>query len=126
MPADLAITWMKKYNAISGPLPPQTLLWLRSRHQMNPPNSYRIYRWNPKPWWKFWGQVVRVPEQPLDAIKLEGDAADPGGVYRSAQDWSLGTPTNQTGRADFQAWTDSGEACSGIMSSAYVWIAAED
>lgn len=124
MTAELAIAWMKATTAVSGPLPPETSLWLRSSGLATPPTRYQIYRVNPKPWWRFFGRWCPYdPEMPLDAVAVDGAARDPGGVYRSASDWKLGGPNNQTGRADFQAWTDGGVGYSGIMSSASLWIA---
>lgn len=126
MPAEFAITWMKITTSMSGPLPPETKLWLRSSGLNPSPTRYNIYRVNPKPWWKVFGEHTLEPTQTIDAIPLVGAPQDPGGVYRSVADWGLGGPNKQTGRADFQAWTDSDTAYSGIMSSAYVWVATAE
>jgi hypothetical protein len=98
MPAELAIQWMKTNYVVGGPLPSGTLVWVRSRHLLNPPLAYRIYRLNPKPWWKPWGREVGE-ETVLDAVKVDPGPNDPGGLYRSNPDWSLPVP-EPTNRPD--------------------------
>jgi hypothetical protein len=96
-----------------------------SRHLLNPPLTYRIDRLIPKPFWKFWGSDS-MEEQALDARLLPSGPADPGGLYESYPLWQLPAPSDQTGHSEFRAQTDSGEAYSGILCSARMWLEEED
>jgi hypothetical protein len=124
MAATLGINWMACGVAASGTIPSETLVHLRSRHLLTPPLRYRIDRLIPKPWWNFWGAKA-VEHEVLDAVKVEPGPNDPGGLYQSER-WRLPVPPGQTGYVEFQAWTDSGEAYSGILGSARLWIAEEE
>jgi hypothetical protein len=124
MPATLAINWYACGVAANGTVPSETLVHLRSRHLLTPPLTYRIDRLIPKPFWKFWGGEA-LEETVLDAMKVEPGPNDPGGVYQSAL-WRLPVPPDQNGYVEFRAWTDSGEAYSGKLASARLWIEEEE
>jgi hypothetical protein len=78
MAAPLAISWRACDRAATGVIPSETLVYLRSRHLLMPPLTYRIDRLMPKPFWKFWGRKA-VEETVLDAEKAEVGPNDPGG-----------------------------------------------
>jgi hypothetical protein len=125
MPAELKINWRACGQNVDGStIPSETLVSVRSRHLLDPPLTYTIYRLIPKPFWKFWGRT-HVEETVLDAIQVDGGPHDPGGLYESSH-WRLPAPPGQIGYTHFQAWTDSREAHSGLVGSARMWIQEED
>jgi hypothetical protein len=124
MAATLGINWMACGLVASGKIRSETRVHLRSRHLLTPPRTYKIYRLIPKPWWKFWGAKA-VEYEVLEAVKVEPGPNDPGGLYHS-EPWPLPVPPEETGYVEFQAWTESGEAYSGILGSARLWIEEEE
>jgi hypothetical protein len=121
VPASFGINWIACGQNVDGnTVPSETLVWVRSRHLLNPPLTYRVRRLIPKPFWKFWGRTD-VEETFLEAASVDGGPNDPGGLYESSR-WSLPRPRDETGNVQFQAWTDSGEAYSGLLTSARIGI----
>jgi hypothetical protein len=120
MVATLGISWMACGLAANGTIPSETRVYLRSRHLLTPPLSYTINQLIPKPWWKGGGRKA-IEYQVLNAERVESGPNDPGGLYHSEL-WSLPVPPDQSGYVEFQAWTDSGEAYSGVLGSARLWI----
>ena len=70
MAATLAIKWTACGVTVSGTIPSETLVFLRSRHLLTPPLTYTVHRLIPKPFWKFWGRTAEE-ETMLDAVKVE-------------------------------------------------------
>ena len=124
MAAKPMINWLdprKGRNIDGSTLPSDTGVLLSSRNHLEPPGAYVVYRLIPKPFWRFWG-MEREEETSLEA-REDGDyPAALGGKYYSEPIWNLPAPPNQSGCATFRAWTDTGDASSGILGSARIWL----
>jgi hypothetical protein len=122
MPA--AINWRHGSNGknIDGAtLPSGTGVRLTSIRHMDPPGQYEVSRLIPKPFWNFWGTKL-IPITALPAVGVDPDPTSVGGWYMSADMWHLPEPSNAAGTAVFQAVTDTGDATSGRLSSARIWL----
>lgn len=118
----LSIKWMACGRDANGStLPSETPVYVQSRHTQNPPRQYRIERLIPKPIWKIWARQT-IDVTVWDAISVNAGPTDPGGLYESRPEWVLPVVGGQVGYAQFRAWTDSGDAYSGLLGSARLWI----
>ncbi len=124
MAAKPTINWWepsKRKNVDGSMLPSDTAVRLSSRHHLIPPNEYVVYKLLPKAFWKLWG-AEREEVTRLDALEYRGSAKNLGSRYYSEPLWNLPAPPNQAGSATFRACTDTGDASSGKLGSARIWL----
>ncbi len=124
MAATPTINWLeprKGKNVDGATLPAETGVLLTSRNHLEAPSQYVVYKLVPKPFWRFWG-TERMEETRLDALPGTGHSAVLGGRFFSEPLWGLPAPYGESGRVSFRAWTDTEDASSGIIHSAYLWL----
>jgi propane monooxygenase large subunit len=123
MDATPTVNWLepRKWRNVDGStLPSDTPVLLTSRHHLQPPGQYVVYKLLPKPFWKFWG-TDRAETTRLDALQDAAHAAL-GSRYYSEPLWNLPAPADESGSATFRAWTHTGDASSGLLASARIWL----
>ena len=124
MTARPTVNWFdpRKRRSVDGSmLPSDTGVRLSSRHHLTPPNQYIVYKELPKPFWALWG-TEREEVTRLDALGYADSPAVLGSKYFSDPLWNLPAPPKQSGSITFRAWTDTGDASSGSLGSARIWL----
>ncbi len=124
MTAKPTINWFdprKRRNVDGSILPSDTAVLLTSRHHLSPPSQYIVFRQLPKPFWSFWG-ADREEVTRLDALESTDAPVTLGSRYFSEPLWNLPAPANESGYMMFRAWTDTGDAGSGSLGSARIWL----
>lgn len=124
MTAKPTINWFdprKRRNVDGSILPSDTPVLLTSRHHLSPPSQYVVYKQLPKPFWSFWG-TDRQEVTRLDAFEFADAPVTLGSRYFSEPLWNLPTPPGESGYMTFRAWTDTGDASSGSLGSARIWL----
>jgi hypothetical protein len=124
MTAKPTINWFdprKGRNVDGSVLPSDTPILLTSRHHYSPPSQYVVFRQLPKPFWSFWGTDLQEVTR-LDASEFSDAPVTLGSRYFSEPLWNLPAPPDESDHMTFRAWTDTGDANSGSLGSARIWL----